>query len=78
MHKTALITGASSGIGWHMATIHAERGGHLILVARRGEKLRVLKEQLEDQYDIEAHIITFRTFLKMGLPEAVFRESESE
>ncbi len=70
MHKTALITGASSGIGWHMAAIHAERGGHLILVARREEKLRALKEQLEDQHNIEAHIIV-QDLSESGAPEAV-------
>jgi short-subunit dehydrogenase len=37
--KTALITGASGGIGEEFAVQFAERGVNLVLVARRPEKL---------------------------------------
>ena len=49
MSKTALITGASSGIGKELARIHAENGGDLIIVARRGEKLIELKKYVLDK-----------------------------
>ena len=39
MNKVALITGASSGIGKDLAQIHAEKGGDLIIIARREEKI---------------------------------------
>jgi short-subunit dehydrogenase len=45
--KTALITGASSGIGAAFALFLAGRGLRVILTARRGERLRDLVEQIK-------------------------------
>lgn len=47
MKKTALITGATSGIGETCARKFAEGGYNLILTARRAEKLAEIKAQLE-------------------------------
>ncbi|MEL6702541.1 MAG: SDR family NAD(P)-dependent oxidoreductase, partial [Pseudomonadota bacterium] len=41
--RTALITGASAGIGKELAILHASRGGDLVLVARREAELNALK-----------------------------------
>lgn len=54
---TALITGASNGIGLELATIHASKGDHLVLVARNLSKLEELKNELEKKYNIKVHII---------------------
>jgi uncharacterized protein len=54
---TALITGASSGIGLALANIHASKGDNLILVARNQAKLLQLKQLLSTQYNIAVHII---------------------
>ena len=52
--KTALITGASSGIGAAFARAFAAQGTHLILVARSGAKLRDLATALAAQHAIRA------------------------
>ena len=57
MANTALITGASGGIGKEFAIIHAEKGGNLILVARSENKLNDLKKELESKHGIKASVI---------------------
>lgn len=54
--KTILITGASSGIGYALAQIYAKNSHNLILIARREEKLKNLKEELEKKYSISVII----------------------
>lgn len=56
--KTALITGASSGIGATFARTLAAQGTHLILVARSEDKLRDLATTLATQHDIRADVLT--------------------
>jgi uncharacterized protein len=53
MHKTALITGASGGIGLEFARIHASKGDNLVLVARSGDKLEKIKAELVADYKVE-------------------------
>ena len=57
MKNTALITGASSGIGKEFARIHASKGGDLILVARRIELLNLLKDELIEKYKVAVQVI---------------------
>jgi short-subunit dehydrogenase len=57
MKNTALITGASNGIGLELAKVHASKGGDLVLVARNKTKLDELKEELESQFKVSVYTI---------------------
>ncbi len=48
----ALITGASSGLGWDMAHILSEMGYEIIAVARRSDRLEKLKTELKGPVEI--------------------------
>ena len=56
-NKTALVTGASSGLGVDFAEILASKGCNVVLVARRKDRLEELKKRLEDTYKIKAYSI---------------------
>mgnify|MGYP001802036158 CR=1 FL=1 len=73
MSQTALITGASSGIGEQFAHIHAQRGGDLVLVARRADKLISLKTLLEDKHQIKAFVLV-ADLAEEGSAEKIFEE----
>ncbi|GHT44728.1 short-chain dehydrogenase [Bacteroidia bacterium] len=57
MKKTALITGATSGIGRATAIKFAQEGFRLIITGRREERLQELEQQLHGQY--QAPVISF-------------------
>ncbi len=57
MSKTALITGASSGIGKELARIHAERGGNLVIIARNEARLNELETELESKHGIDVTVM---------------------
>jgi short-subunit dehydrogenase len=55
--STALVTGASSGLGEAMARGLAERGHGVTLVARGEDRLRALAEELSGRYGVRAEAI---------------------
>jgi short-subunit dehydrogenase len=57
MGITALITGASGGIGAELARYHAARGGDLVLVARSEDKLKALQLELENAHKIKVMVV---------------------
>src|ERR1051325_9330076 len=55
--STALVTGASSGIGEQFARQLAQRGHGVTLVARRVERLEALARELRDAHGVIVHVV---------------------
>ena len=55
--RTALVTGASSGIGREIAELYASKGCNLVITARREEFLQKLKVELEERYSVIVNTI---------------------
>ena len=69
MNKTALITGATSGIGKATAIAFSEEGINLIICGRRKEALEKLKSELEKK--VKVHILPFDVRNKEEVFEAI-------
>ena len=53
---TALITGASGGIGLELAKLHAANTYDLVLVARNEAQLQKVKSEIEGNYNVTVHL----------------------
>ena len=76
-NKTALITGASTGIGKELAAIHASKGGNLIIVARNESKLNQLKTDLEKQYNIKVIVIA-KDLSNLNASQEIYNEVKQQ
>ena len=57
MKGTALVTGASSGIGRELAREFARHGHDLVLVARSKQRLEALAGEIRDAHGVQVHVI---------------------
>lgn len=64
--KSALVTGASSGLGADFARQLGEMGCDVVLVARRGDRLEALKREIETTSDVRATCIA----MDLAAPDA--------
>lgn len=56
-HGTALVTGASRGIGYELSRLFAQNGHNLVMVARDGQRLEDIAVRLRDEFGIAAESI---------------------
>ncbi|MFN8488873.1 MAG: SDR family oxidoreductase [Caldilineaceae bacterium] len=75
LNQTALITGASGGIGYDLAKEFARHGYHLVLVARSKEKLNQLAQELTAAHGIQATVLT-QDLGVSGAPQQIFDQIE--
>jgi short-subunit dehydrogenase len=75
--KTALITGASGGIGYELAKLFAKDRHNLVLVARSSDKLARVADELQRQFGISAKAVPLD--LTAGLaPQFLFDQLQRE
>ena len=71
--KTALITGASSGIGLELAKLFAKDGWQLVLAARGKKELQAAAQELEKNYGASTLIIA-KDLSNASAPQQIFDE----
>jgi hypothetical protein len=73
LSKTALITGASGGIGYELALLFARDGYDCILVARSQDKLKGLAERLESEQRVKTLVLA-KDLSKPTAVDEIFEE----
>ncbi|MEZ6133070.1 MAG: SDR family oxidoreductase [Planctomycetaceae bacterium] len=75
--RWALVTGASSGIGAEFAARLAGRGMHLVLAARRTDRMSALAEDLATKHGTKCHIVTIDLSV-VGAAEMLMQEIQKQ
>lgn len=77
LKSTALITGASSGIGLELADVLAREGHNVVLTARNASKLNALAVDLMSKYGVKATVIAC-DLSEQNAPLKVFDQLKKE
>ncbi len=75
--KYALITGASSGIGYELAKLFSEDGKNLAIVARSQNRLEQVKKEIEGKYATKVKVLP-KDLTDPKAPLAIFSELDRE
>lgn len=70
---TAVVTGASKGIGYELSRLLAQDGYNLILIARSEELLGEVARELEGEFKIRAHVLAQDLSLAMASDQLATR-----
>lgn len=73
----ALVTGASSGIGYELAKLFAKDGKNIVVVARSKDKLEELKTDLEKGHGVKVEVLV-KDLSDPKSPQEIFSELEKE
>ena len=71
--KTALITGASSGIGYELTKLFAQDGYNLVLAARSKQSLKLLAGELTQKHAISVKVLA-KDLAMLKSPEEIFKD----
>ena len=77
MNKTALITGASGGIGYELAKLFAKDRYNLVLVARSTGKLTQVADELQREFGILAKAVPL-DLTTASAPQSLFEQLQRE
>jgi uncharacterized protein len=76
-NQTALITGASGGIGYELAKLFARDHYNLVLVARSSERLKHVAEELQSQFGVAVKTVTL-DLAESWAPRSLFDQLQRE